>query len=378
MKKNSIKTLVVAAITMAAMAVPTTANAQLGGLVNKAKKNAEQAVDKKKNEAKKDAKKAANDAKAQAYNTQRPDLPWPMAENGTYNGTSAEDFLHNIVDVPKEELETLRQQMDARFKSNSMIIKAGKEKLIDDYQLITSAENENQRWWDFYGMMRHITNICLSNVEITKDGAINKDRASYLVIGRGGGGIGYYVIQQDGKFKFTNLAREGAFLNSEDLKIAQEAAQRMRQFQILTRGIHLMLEEAGEKYDMADRLMFNMEGIYAMAVEEACKGNTPENIEYQPMPKAGSMHAKYKAEALAIAKQSNKDVIDVVITSNDWDVKMKGLVPSHRSIYGYIITQDEHGKICSSRAWTQSYQGNGNYGKLRAGGVGVTSDFYVK
>ena len=368
----------VAAITMAAMVVPTTANAQLGGLVKKAKQKAEKAVDKKKDEAKKEAKDAASNAKAQAFNTQRPELPWPMAENGTYNGTSAEDFLHNIVDVPKEELETLRQQMDARFKSNGMIIKASNEKLIDDYDLIQSAKKENQRWWDFYGMMRNITGIGLSNVEITKDGAINKDNASYLVTSREGGGIGYYVIKQDGKFKFANLAQQGAFLNSEDLKTAQEAAQRMRQFQVLTIGIHQMLEEVGEKYDYKDRYMYNMEGIYAMAIEEACKCNTPENIEYQAMPKAGSMQAKFKAEALAIAKQNNKDVIDVVITSNDWDVKMKGLVPSHRSIYGYVITKDEHGKICSSRAWTQSYQGNGSYGKLRAGGVGVTSDFYVK
>ena len=54
MKTKSIKTLLVAAITLAAMSAPATANAQLGGLVKKAKDKAkekvEQVVDKKKNE----------------------------------------------------------------------------------------------------------------------------------------------------------------------------------------------------------------------------------------------------------------------------------------------------------------------------------------
>jgi hypothetical protein len=96
------------------------------------------------------------------------------------------------------------------------------------------------------------------------------------------------------------------------------------------------------------------------------------------MPKTGSMHAKFKAEALAIAKADDPKVLDVIITSNDWDVVMKGIVPERRNIYGYIITQDKLGKKCSERVWTQKYQGDGKYGKLKAGGVGVSADFYVK
>jgi hypothetical protein len=57
---------------------------------------------------------------------------------------------------------------------------------------------------------------------------------------------------------------------------------------------------------------------------------------------------------------------------------MKGIVPERRNIYGYIITQDKLGKKCSERVWTQKYQGDGKYGKLKAGGVGVSADFYVK
>ena len=139
-----------------------------------------------------------------------------------------------------------------------------------------------------------------------------------------------------------------------------------------------MLDEVGEKYDYDDRYMYNYAGMLAKAIEEALEGNKPENIEYRAMPEAGAMHAKFKAEALAIAKAEEPGVIDVIITSNDWDVKMNGLVPEKRNIYGYYITQDKNGKICKDRMWTQKYQGDGKYGKLKAGGVGVSSDFYVK
>lgn len=87
MKTKSIKTLLVAAITLAAMSAPTTANAQFGGLVKKAKDKAEQVVEKKKEDAKKEAKKAKEEAKMQALETQRPPLPWVMDPNGTYNAS---------------------------------------------------------------------------------------------------------------------------------------------------------------------------------------------------------------------------------------------------------------------------------------------------
>lgn len=76
MKTRTIKSLLVAAFTLAAMSVPSTANAQLGGLVKKAKDKAkekvEQVVDKQKEEAKKKVKEAKEDAKMKALDTQRP------------------------------------------------------------------------------------------------------------------------------------------------------------------------------------------------------------------------------------------------------------------------------------------------------------------
>ena len=375
--KRNIKTLLVAAITMAAMCVPTTANAQLGGLAKKAKQKAEQVVDKKKVDAKQEANKAKEEAKMQALETQRPPLPWPMSENPQYNGMSVEDFLRSIADVPDEEVKALREQLDARFKSNCQLnkINSGPDY---DVKLRENIEKENERWWKFYSTLAQITRTSLDGVYSDKDGTLHTENQSYFVFGRGGGPRGIRVEKHDGKFKFCSLGHQAIFLNEQEVASAVDAAKRSRKFQILTLAIHKMLDEAGEKYDYDDRYMYNYSGMLAKAIEQALEGNKPENIEYRAMPKPGSMHAKYKAEALAIAKADNPNVIDVIITSSDWDVKMKGLVPERRNIYGYIITQDNLGKICSDRAWTQKYQGDGKYGKLKAGGVGVSADFYVK
>ena len=377
MKTRSIKTLLVAVMVMAAMSVPGTANAQLGGLVNKAKKKAEQVVDKKKDDVKKEAKKAKEEAKMQALETQRPPLPWPMSENPQYNGKSVEEFLKGIADVPDEEVKALREQLDARFKHNCQLnkINSGPDY---DVKLWESINKENENWWKFYSTLAGITRNAMDGVYSDPDGTLHAENQSFLLNGRGSGPRGVRIERHDGKFKFCSLGHQAIFLNENEVAAATDAAKRSRKFQILTLAIHKMLDEAGEKYDYDDRYMYNYAGMLAKALEEALEGNKPENIEYKSMPKAGAMHAKFKAEALAIAKADDPNVIDVIITSNDWDVKMNGLVPEKRNIYGYYITQDKNGKICKDRMWTQKYQGNGKYGKLKAGGVGVSSDFYVR
>ncbi len=377
MKTNTIKTLLVAAFTMAALSVPGTANAQLGGLVNKAKKKAEQVVDKKKEDVKKEVKKAKEDAKMKALDTQRPPLPWTMAENGEYNGMTMEDFVLNLAYVPEEEVRTLREQMDARFLSDCQIDKINSGPDFD-VKLRENIQKEKERWWKFYGQIVHINNLSMQGVTVNKNGSFNTTNAQYFVHTREGGPRGIIMVRHNGKFKFATLGGDGAFLNDQEMNAAVNVSKRTHQFQILTKDVYKILDQAGEKYDETDRYMYEYSTMYATAIDEALAANTPENIEYKPMPKAGAMHAKFKAEVLAIAKADDPEVIDVIITSSDWDVKMNGLVPERRNIYGYIITQDKHGKICKDRMWTEKYQGNGNYGKLKAGGVGVSSDFYVR
>ena len=393
MKTKTIKTLLVAAITLAAMSVPTTANAQLGGLMKKAKEKAkekvEQVVDKKKNDVvekgKEKAKEAKNDAKMTALETQRPPLPWVMAQDGTFNGIEMEEFVDRMaeMDITEDELRELRNQLDARFKHNHIIdqINSGPD---FDTKLRENIQKENERYWQFYDLISSKTLVFINSTKVTEDadGAVSVSTKGSMMLANkfreGGSAQGITIVSRNGKYVFASLGGQGSYLSGADLEGAKKCAKQMHLFQIFTKDIRPLWDELGEKYSETKKYMYYNQNVYANAADQALAQNTPGNIDYKPMPKAGSMQAKFKSEALAIAKADDPNVIDIVITSNDWDVLMKGVVPERRNIYGYYITQDEIGKKCTERVWTQKYQGNGNYGKLKAGGVGVSADFYVK
>jgi len=389
MNIKSFKTIALAAVTMAAMCAPVTANAQLGGLINKAKKKAketvEQVVDKKKTDvqekAKEEVKNAKNDAKMKALETQRPPLPWIMGLSKFSEDTIKEFARERLGKLPDDNVIALRDSLFARYKSNKLLMAAMTEAQIDDYRLNESLENEQQRFNDFYNQLEwSIVPSLLLGVKGEKlDGesaTMKYERPRYHVVA----GISTYsafkTVKGDVYF-MSVLGGTRVFLKANEAAEVKAEIDRVRKIILLSQGIGTFAKEVGDKPEAHGFLPF-LANDWVTRVDAALANNKPENIEYRPMPKAGTMHAKFKAEALAIAKADDPKVIDVVITSNDWDVVMKGLVPERRNIYGYYITQDELGKICTERVWTQKYQGDGKYGKLRAGGVGVSTDFYVK
>ena len=73
-----------------------------------------------------------------------------------------------------------------------------------------------------------------------------------------------------------------------------------------------------------------------------------------------------------------KEVVDVVITSDSWQVERNAAgQPIRRVIFGYSIVQTEHGKMATRVSWAEDHQGGGKYGGLRAYGNGMES-YYVK
>ncbi len=389
MNIKSFKTIALAAVTMAAMCAPVTANAQLGGLINKAKKKAkekvEQVVDKKKTDvqekAKEEVKNAKNDAKMKALEAQRPPLPWIMGLSKFSEDTIKEFARERLGKLPDDNVIALRDSLFARYKSNKLLMAAMTETQIDDYRLNESLENEQQRFNDFYNQLEwSIVPSLLLGVKGEKlDGesaTMKYERPRYHVVA----GISTYsafkTVKGDVYF-MSVLGGTRVFLKANEAAEVQAEIDRVRKIILLSKGIGTFAKEVGDKPEAHGFLPFLAED-WVNRVDAALANNKPENIQYRDMPRAGSMHAKFKAEALAIAKAENPKVIDVVITSDDWDVVMKGVVPERRNIYGFYITQDELGKICTERVWTQKYQGNGKYGKLKAGGVGVSTDFYVK
>ena len=364
------KSLWLVVLLMGTWMVPTVCNAQFGslkGLAKKAKEKAQETVGNTGENLNSVTSGVTSDVTSGVTSATRGTAPWPMQSNAAYNGKSTKQFLQDIAEESDESLIALREQMYARFKTNAKLAQAGD----------MDAMNENGNFGGFYYAIFNIINGNVFNVSYI-GGKIDASDAHYLITTNKGGGIGYYAMNKGGKFRFTTSQGDGAFLGSEDLATAKQAASRMRKFQILTEGLTEAYQSAGEDCDRGLRTMNESSRLYAEAVEEACAANTPENIERKARPTAGKMHASLKAQALQVAKAEDPDVVDVIITSAQWDVKMKGLVPLLRNVYGYYVVKDAQGLMCYSRAWTEDYLGDGKYGKMRAGGVGVGSPFYIK
>ena len=376
-----------------------TAHAQFGNIIDKATKTvtgtAEHMADKALEKAQQKARKKMYDiVKKKVLNgKQMPEQPWPMEEKAfkenifppqdksPYNLTY---FVYNLPNESPENLAKLRDQLTARYKANQKIMIANEAGLFSQLggytsALLTEVEQEQGRWDAFYGELWQRTYILFSNYkkrdvngqgawEITwKAGDIScpVDKSTY------------WIYEKNGKMGFFDINGYGAYATAADQKHIKDEIARMDAIALLTEGLTNEGDDqyGNEKNGMA--LLHAVAVTWSNAVKKALKNNSPENLEKQPMPKAGSLNKQFKAQALKLAKQNDPSVIDVVITSNTWDIKREYGVPKHRVIYGYVIRNDEVGKHASKRSWCQDYQGGGKYGGLRNFGVG-TESFYVK
>lgn len=79
----------------------------------------------------------------------------------------------------------------------------------------------------------------------------------------------------------------------------------------------------------------------------------------------GSLHASNRAAALASIKRRFPNAIDVIITSNDWRVIRDNLGNIiSRACDGYYIIKNGNGRRAISYCWRQKYMGGGRYGNL--------------
>ena len=115
-------------------------------------------------------------------------------------------------------------------------------------------------------------------------------------------------------------------------------------------------------------------------IKNAFDNSSPAKIEYAPMPKKGALHEEFAKDALAtiaVGADNYKDVYDVIIDADKWEVEYKFGNPVRRKFGGWGLKKQKWGVRAYRVQWCQDYMGDGNYGKLRlyatAGG-----NMYVK
>lgn len=359
------------------------ADAQLGGILNKAKSAVKSKVknatdDAKENlskEAKKKADKEVENAKSKAVSKgiesvlgDAPDCPWLMAEDA--DPAKVESLIKQLGSMNHEKTKEFAKQIDARVLYDQKIVEGMNNGTIPkDEGVRSKAEKELEKWNYFIrnmgGTGSHSTTFVMEKGE---EGWFTNERVLIIIHTKDN----VYVTARDNEGMFCSLAYTGIYADEQAVKDATKDY-------LFNLNEAVIMENVASKQSESYEREYNRALLCAKLIGDAIKNNKPENLEKKARPAAGSMNGTFKAKALALAKQQDSSVTDVVITSSSWDVKTNSLgIPIKRVIYGYIFKKDKVGTKASARSWAQKHMGGGKYADLTNDGVGVEADFYVK
>ncbi|MBR7048414.1 MAG: hypothetical protein IKI16_01000, partial [Prevotella sp.] len=316
MKTNKllVKTLMAIAIMFASA---NTAQAQFGNIIDKAKKTvtgtAEHMVDKATEKAQQKARKKMYEiVKKKVLNgKQMPEQPWPMSDKAvkdyTFPPTQANPYsityyVYNLPNESPENIAMLRDQMTARYKANQKILiaqEAGLFSQLGGYvsAMLNEVEEEQGRWQAFYAELWQRTYILFSNYQkrdINGQGAweiIWKPTDISCPVDR----TTYWIYEKNGKMGFFDINGYGAYATPADVKFIKDEIARMDGIALLTEGLTNEGDDpnGNDKYEMAR--LHAVALTWVNAVQKALDNNKPENLEKQPMPKAGSLNKQFKA-----------------------------------------------------------------------------------
>jgi hypothetical protein len=390
------------------------ANAQLGKLVNKAKQKVknkvENTVSDTQKDAKEKAKKEVSKAEEQAGEAavrklatktfgKAPELPEIMAMKATSMEHDATDkaiknYVWDLRTTPLNDVKKLAEKLTARAKWNREVVNAMKERSIPyNYEFDQELKGQLANWECLYGNLINMISIHNSARMTRKgDGWISDTNTLMISCTKASGvessfkGVEnlkttvLFIRGKNDKGQFVNSSRQPRFLEEDELAAAKRDYNMMLNAAWLLEGYPVEWNQETASRSMKDHYAeYHQRAlVYVTLLGDAIKGNSLDNLEFKAMPKAGSLNASLKAAALKISQQQNKQVVNVVITRNSWDIKKNALgTPICRVAYGYRIVQTKHGKMAVSCSWAQDYKGGGKYGSLRHYGVG-TESFYVK
>ncbi len=397
-----------------ALGLSVSAQAQLKGVLNKAKKavkdKAEKVVDETLNQTK---KKAAETAKSTANSvgdkaeeagiklpvalSSGPETPKIMAMDETRSDYDATGKYINEVawglrKTSLAEAKALADKLNTRAKwVNQTLSDIESGKVAADAELTLNLRKELGNWAAFYSKLGSIMNL-MNFVTYQKDdnGLFFYQGTPMFMCGVHVSGIeasesgvkrGKSLIftRKDNKSFFCSSSMEPIVADEEDIRVAKLDYNMALNIAAMFEGYPLewcRQTRRGVEKDTYD-IYYHKALSYHSTLKDAIAGNSVDNLVFKPMPKAGSLNASLKAKALQLQKVKNKDCVDVVIVSNSWEVQKNSLgTPVRRVVYGYSISKTKHGNMATRVSWAEDYK-SGKYGALHAYGVGMES-FYVK
>ena len=379
MKTRQLTMRVLMAIVIA-FGVQTTASAQLGGLLNKAKSavksKAKDAIDNAKNDAKKQANKekekvqtAVAEKQIAATIGEAPECPWVLAKG--VKASDIDQFVQQLGKMDHEKTKAFAEQINARAEYNKYMLENMKTggPVPFNSTIFNSATEEKRNWEALYGKILNRGDAHgPDNMRKTDQGWVSDSQIRIIINTK----EGIFVTVKDNKGMFCSLGGDGIYVDESQMPLANNAL-------LFNLNAATLFEGFAQHQDKALERSYNRALMDAKLIGEAISNNSPDNLEKRAKPKAGSMNGAWRAKALALAKQKFTNVVDVIIVSSSWDIKKNALgIPINRIIYGYVLTSDKVGTRAMRVSWDQKHSGGGNYGALNNYGVAAESPFYVK
>ena len=168
----------------------------------------------------------------------------------------------------------------------------------------------------------------------------------------------YVRMAADQKLYFYEMNGARGYVEGKDVDAVNEARRR---FYYVDYFLMNREDKDFRKNSAIARVMFDYIG-------KALANNSPDKIEFAPMPKKGALHGQFAKEALeTIRTQADnyKDVYEVVVDADDWQTETKfgGIV--RRKFGGWGLKKLKHGVRAYRVQWCQDHLGGGKYGPLR-------------
>ncbi len=327
-----------------------------------AKERAEAA--KAKEERKAAEKKAEEDAKAAeaaqaAALAHKAALPWPMEKE---DRDRIAKYVEELGQITNSKLVgDFKKALDARAEEDRRIVEANvagaakaKEEL-DLYELFLDQVGYQALVGYFDGdvdLEKNVVNF--------KQVRIRTSNSSVYV----------RTSPEDKKLYFYESNGARCFVEGDDAKMVTEA---MRRFYYVDYFLMNRDNVNYRKNSFAARVLFDY-------IKKAFANNSPDKIEFAPMPKKGALHAEFAKEALqTITTQADnyKDVYEVVIDADSWQTETNfgGIV--RRKFGGWGLKKYKYGIRAFRVQWCQDHLGGGKYAPLRLYATGG-GNMYVK
>ena len=302
--------------------------------------------------------KAAKAAKAAAL-AHKTELPWVMAKE---DRDAIDKYIDELGRTTNSKLVgDFKKAIDARAEEDRRIVEA-------DVDEADKAKEELDLYNLFLDQLGHQTLVGYfdGDVDLEKN-VVNFKK---LRIRTSNSSVYVRTCPEDKKLYFYEANGARGYVEGEDIKAIQEA---MRRFYYVDYFLMNREDKGFRKNSLAARVMFDY-------IKKALANNSPDKIEFAPMPKKGALHAEFAKAALeTITTQADnyKDVYEVVIDADSWQTETKfgGIV--RRKFGGWGLKKQKYGIRAFRVQWCQDHLGGGKYAPLRlyatAGG-----NMYVK